>query len=147
MTARGLMEKLVKRNTWRCWYRPQNKWMTSKPDVVFLVGNWITKGTEWTISDHVIVYGTLPSHIGKRRLLVTDWEAWGDFTESEEKGALYPDPIGTLKEMAKQNQRTKKYSPKPWWDAEIKEQRKVARRAGRNHGEWTVKATRERCWG
>ena len=113
MTARGLMEKPVKGDTWRRWHRPQNKWMTSKPDIVFSVGNWITKGTEWIISDHVIVHGTLPSHIRKWRLLVTDWEAWGDFTESEEKGASYPDPIGTLKEMAKQNQRTKKYSLKP----------------------------------
>ena len=42
--------------------------------------------------------------------------------------------------MAKDNLKAKKYSPKPWWDKEIKEQRKRARRAGRIGGEWRREA-------
>ena len=143
-SARGLTEKPVRGNTWRRWHRPQDKWVTSKPDIVFSFGNWITKGTEWTISDHAIIYGTIPSHIRRRKLLVTDWEAWMVFVEGEEKDTVYPDPMGILNHAAKQNLRTRKYSPKPWWDFEIKEQRKVARRAGRNKGEWRREAAKLR---
>ena len=46
--------------------------------------------------------------------------------------------------MARENLKGKKYSPKPWWDAEIKEQRKVARRVGRNHGEGRREAAKLR---
>ena len=138
ISARGLTEKPVKGNTWRRWHGPQNKWMASKPDIVFSTGNWITKGTEWTISDYAIIYSTIPSQIRKRKLLVTDWEPWMEFVEDEEKDTTYLDPIGTLNHAVKQDLRTRKYSPKPWWDSEIKEQRKVARRAGRNQGEWSV---------
>ena len=111
---------------------------------MFSTRNWITKGTEWTISNHTIIHGTLLSQIKKRKLLVTDWEAWTEFTEDEDKDAVYSDPIGAIKSMAKEKLKTKKYSPKPWWDSEIKEQRKVARRAGRNHGEWRKEAAKLR---
>ena len=63
----------------------------------------------------------------KRKLLVTDWNAWADFTKNEEKEAIYQDPIGRMKTMVAEKLKLKKYSPKSWWDAEIKEQRKVAR--------------------
>ena len=46
--------------------------------------------------------------------------------------------------MAKETLKAKKYSPKPWWDSEIKDQRKIARRAGRNHGEWRKEAAKLR---
>ena len=67
-------------------------------------------------------------------------EAWTGFTEDEEKEATYPDPIESLKAMAGEKLKVKKYSPKPWWDSEIKEQRKAVRKAGRNKGEWRREA-------
>ena len=116
--------------------------MESKLDVVFSTGNWITKGTEWTISDHAIIHGTLPSRIKKRRLLTTNWEAWMEFPEDEDEDTSYLDPIGFLKSITKEKLKAKKYSPKPWWDSEIKEQRKAARKAGRNHGDWRKEAAK-----
>ena len=146
MTARALAEKPLKGNTWKRWHQPQQKWVESKPDVIFSMGNWITKGTEWTTSDHLIIYGVLPSLIKKRRLLVTDWDKWTSFAEDEDKEANYLDPIMELKIRAKGNLKDKKYSPKPWWDSEIKEQRKVARQTGRTgaQGEWRREAAKLR---
>ena len=46
--------------------------------------------------------------------------------------------------MAAGNLKHKKYSPKPWWDTEIRGQRKVTRRAGRNHREWRKEAAKLR---
>ena len=46
--------------------------------------------------------------------------------------------------MAKENLKAKKYSLKLWWDTEIKEQRKVARRVGRTQEEWRREATKLR---
>ena len=46
--------------------------------------------------------------------------------------------------MAAENLKQKKYSLKPWWDAEIKEQRKITRWAGRTHGEWRKEAAKLR---
>jgi len=113
MTDKGLIEKPIKGNTWRRWHQPQKKWMESKPDVVFSVGNWTTKGVEWTISDHAIIKGNLPSQIRKRRLLTTDWEKWTNFAEDEDKETTYSDPIKSLRKMAEENLKPKKYSPKP----------------------------------
>lgn len=136
MTARNLTEVPIKGNTWRRWHQPQLKWVKSKPDVIFSIGNWTTRSQEWTVSDHAIITGTIPSYIKLRKLLITDWEFWSNFAEDEEKDSTYTNPIGFLKNIVKDNLKAKKYSPKPWWNTEIKEQRKIARRAGRMHGEW-----------
>ena len=74
--------------------------------------------------------------VKKRKLLVTDWQIWQSFEEDEDKELVYQDPIKHLRQMARHTLKVQKFSPKPWWDREIKEQRKVARRAGRNHREW-----------
>lgn len=120
------------------------RWMESKLDVVFSTGNWSTKGIEWTTLNHAIVTGSITTQIKKRKLLVTDWEAWSCFIADEEEDAKYQDPFGTLKAMANENLKAKKFTPKPWWDAEIREQRQVARRAGRTHGEWRKEAAKLR---
>ena len=144
MHDRALGEKPVKGNTWRRWIQPRACWVESKPDVIFSTGNWITHEKEWTISDHAIISSTIQSQVRKRKLLVTDWEAWADFIEDEDKEATYLDPITSLKTMAKETLKPKKFSPKPWWDAEVKQQRKITRRAGRHHGEWRSEAAKLR---
>ena len=139
MTRRGLTEKPISGKTWRRWHQPQQHWVESKPDVVFSTGNW-TLNTEWTTSDHAIISGGISTQLRKR----TDWEAWSDFVEDEEKEATYQDPIGDLRAMAKDKLKARNFSPKPWWDAEIKEQRKATRIAGRSHGEWRKEAAKLR---
>ena len=118
--------------------------MESKPDVVFSVGNWTMQSMEWTTSDHAAISGRIPGQVRKRKLLVTDWKTWEEFEEDEEEDIIYQDPIKHLKQMARDTLKVKKFSPKPWWDAEIKEQRKVVRRVGRNHGEWRKEAAKLR---
>ena len=115
MTARNLTEISIKANTWRRWHQPQYRWVESKPDVVFSIGNWTQGASEWTISDHSIITDTIPSQLRKRKLLVTDWNFWTDFTEDKENNAdtVYSDPIGELKSMARENLKVKKYNPKP----------------------------------
>ena len=143
-TARNLREAPIAGKTWRRWHRPQSRWMESKPDTVFTMGNWTMENLEWTTSDHAIISGNVPSLRKKRKIWVTDWETWEAFKEDEDKEADYQDPIGHLKKMAGESLRPKKYSPKPWWDAEIRAQRKVTRRAGRCHGDWRKEAAKLR---
>ena len=112
MTARNLTEIPIRGNTWRRWHQPQHKWVESKPDVVFSIGNWTQGITEWTISDHSIITGTIPSQLRKRRLLVTDWNFWTDFSEDKENNTAYSDPIGELKSMVRENLKGKKIQPK-----------------------------------
>ena len=99
---------------------------------------------EWTTSDHAIVSGNIPLQIRKRKLWVTDWESWEEFAENEDKETTHQDPIAYLKRKAKEFLKPKKYNPKPWWDAEIREQRKVTRRLGRCHGDWRKEAAKLR---
>ena len=141
---RDLIEAPIQGKTWRRWLQPQARWTESKPDVIFSRGNWSLNNTEWTISDHAIISGTIRAEVVKRNLLVTDWEAWSDFVEDEEKDTTYPDPILYLRTLTQDNLKAKKFSPKSWWDNEVKEQRKIARRAGRNHGEWRREAAKLR---
>ena len=143
-SACNLKEASITGKTWRRWHRPQSRWMESKPDIVFTIGNWTMEKLEWTMSDHVIISGNIPSLTKKRKIWVMDWETWEFFKEDEDKEAEYQDPIGHLKKMAGETLKAKKYSPKPWWDTEIKDQRKVARQAGRNHGEWRKEAAKLR---
>ena len=84
------------------------------------------EGLEWTTSDHAIISGNIPSLTKKRKIWVTDWKTWKLFKEDKDKEAEYQDPIGHLKEMARKTLKAKKYNPKLWWEAEIKEQRKIA---------------------
>ena len=95
--------------------------------------NLLILATEWTISDHAIISGDITTQVKRRKLLVTDWDAWSDFTENEDKDTKYPDPISELRTRANENLKATKFSPKPWWDSEVREQRKAARRAGRLH--------------
>ena len=46
--------------------------------------------------------------------------------------------------MANNNLKARRFSPKPWWDNEVKEQRKLARRAGHLHTEWRKEAAKLR---
>ena len=140
----NLKEAPIAGKTWRRWHRPQLRWMESKPDTVFTMGNWTMENLEWTTSDHAIISGNIPSLTKKRKIWVMDWETWEAFKEDEDKEADYQDPIGHLKKMAGESLKPKKYSPKPWWDAEIREQRKVTRRVGRCYGDWRKEAAKLR---
>ena len=120
-TACGLKEIPIAGKTWRRWNGPQSRWMESKPDTVFSVGNWAMESLDWTTSDHAIISGNIPSQIQKRKLWVTNWETWEEFKEDEDKKAEYQYPIGHLKQLAKETLKAKKYSPKPWWDSEIRD--------------------------
>ena len=74
ISAKNLRKVPINSNTWRRWHRPQLRWVKSKPDIIFTTGNWIRGTLEWTISDHTIITGSIPSQIRKRKLLVTDWD-------------------------------------------------------------------------
>ena len=141
---RDLIEVPIRGKTCRRWLQPQARWTESKPDVIFSKGNWSPNNTEWTTSDHAIISGSILSKIKKRKLLVTDWGAWSNFREDEEKDTTYTDPILHLRTLTEGNLKERKFSPKPWWDKEVKEQRKIARRAGRNYGKWKKEAAKLR---
>ena len=60
-TAHDLKEIPIAGKTWRRWNRPQSRWMESKPDTVFSVGNWAMENLDWTTSVHAIVSRNIPS--------------------------------------------------------------------------------------
>ena len=84
-TDRNIREVPISGKTWRRWNGPRSRWMESKPDTVFSIGNWNMENLEWTTSDHAIISGNIPSQIRKRKLWVTDWKSWEEFAENEDK--------------------------------------------------------------
>lgn len=45
-TAQNLRECPTKGKTWRRWNNLQSRWLESKPDTVFSIGNWIMEDLE-----------------------------------------------------------------------------------------------------